>query len=220
MKKKRAGAFHRPVGRRFLGAILAALWLLTTAQSVAAGPASDVVGKLNAAFLQVMKDGPALGYEGRYEHLEPVVSEAFDFAIMARVAAGSHWRNLTEAQRATLADSFRRYSLAVYAARFKEYSGQKFEILGEQPKDKGAVLVQNQIVRSDGDPVRIDYLLHPEESGQLRIVDVFLKSSISELAVRRSEFTGVIGSQGFDALIATLEKRIKEFAAGKGAEVE
>lgn len=215
-----ASALHRLVGRNFIGLAFGAVGLCAAAHVAAAGPASDVVDKLNAEFLHVMKEGTALGYDGRYKELEPVVSQSFDFAIMARVAAGRHWSDMTEAQRTTLADSFRRYSVAVYAARFKDYSGQRFEILGEVEKQKGAVLVQNQIVRSDGEPIRVDYLLRPEDDGQLRIIDVFLKSSVSELAVRRSEFTEVIGSQGFDALIATLEQRIKEFAAGKDTEAE
>jgi phospholipid transport system substrate-binding protein len=121
---------------------------------------------------------------------------------------------MTEAQQAKLVDSFQRYSLAIYAARFKDYSGEKFEILGEEAKQKGAVLVQNQIVKSDGEPIRIDYLLRPED-GQLRIIDVFLKSSVSEMAVRRSEFSEVLGSGGVDALVATLEQRIADIESGK-----
>ena len=124
---------------------------------------------------------------------------------------------MTEAQRTKLVDSFRRYSLAVYAARFKDYSGEKFEVLGEEEKQKGTVLVQNQIVPSDGEPIRLDYLLRPDD-GMLRIIDVFLKSSVSEIAIRRSEFAEVIGSEGFDALIATLEQRILDLQAGKTVE--
>jgi phospholipid transport system substrate-binding protein len=143
-----------------------------------------------------------------------VLSDSFDFATMTRVSTGQHWGELTEAQRAKLVDSFRRYSVAVYAARFKDYSGERFEVLGEEEKAKGAVLVLNQIVKSDGEPVRIDYLLLPND-GRLRIIDVFLKSSVSEMAVRRSEFTEVLGNGGFDALVATLEQRIVDLAAGK-----
>ena len=202
--------------RRF-AAVLVALGCLAAGPGAAAGPASAVIEKLNAEFLKVMQNGPALGYDGRYKELEPVLSDSFDFAIMARVAAGQHWGEMTEAQQTKLVDSFRRYSLAVYAARFKDYSGEKFEVLGEEAKQKGTVLVQNQIVPSNGEPIRIDYLLRPD-GGMLRIIDVFLKSSVSEIAVRRSEFAEVIGSDGFDALIATLEQRILDLQAGKKVE--
>jgi len=203
-----------PLGHACAAAAVAAILALGPASLAAAGPATAVVEKLNAEFIKVMQNGPALGYEGRYKELEPVLSDSFDFAIMARVAAGQHWADLTEAQQTKLVDSFRRYSLAVYAARFKDYSGEKFEVLGEEEKQKGTILVQNQIVKSDGEPIRIDYLLRPE-GDQLKIIDVFLKSSVSEMAVRRSEFSEVIGSDGVDKLIATLEQRISDIQAGK-----
>lgn len=206
---------RRPL-RRFAAAMVA-LACLAAVPGAAAGPASAVIEKLNAEFLKVMQNGPALGYDGRYKELEPVLSDSFDFAIMARVAAGQHWGEMTEAQQAKLVDSFRRYSLAIYASRFKDYSGEKFEVLGEEEKQKGAVLVQNRIIRSNGEPIRIDYLLRPDD-GQLRIIDVFLKSSVSEIAVRRSEFSEVLGSGGYDALIATLEQRIADLEAGKDVE--
>lgn len=208
---------HRlaPLGKAVAAAAFVAVLCLGAVRLAAAGPATAVIEKLNAEFIKVMQNGPALGYEGRYRELEPVLTDSFDFAIMARVAAGQHWAEMTEAEQRKLVNSFRRYSLAIYAARFKDYSGEKFEILGEEEKQRGAILVQNQIVRSNGEPIRIDYLLRPEDDGQLRIIDVFLKSSVSELAVRRAEFSEVIGSGGVDALVATLEKRIADIETGK-----
>jgi phospholipid transport system substrate-binding protein len=203
-----------PLGRAAAAAAFLAVLCLGAVRLAAAGPATAVIEKLNAEFIKVMQNGPALGYEGRYRELAPVLTDSFDFAVMARVAAGRHWAEMTEAQQAKLVDSFQRYSLAIYAARFKDYSGEKFEILGEEAKQKGAVLVQNQIVKSDGEPIRIDYLLRPED-GQLRIIDVFLKSSVSEMAVRRAEFSEVLGSGGVDALVATLEQRIADIESGK-----
>jgi phospholipid transport system substrate-binding protein len=214
MPRQPARSGLAPLGRAVAAAALVAALCLGAVRVAAAGPATAIIEKLNAEFIKVMQNGPALGYEGRYRELEPVLTDSFDFAVMARVAAGRHWAEMTEAQQAKLVDSFQRYSLAIYAARFKDYSGEKFEILGEEAKQKGAVLVQNQIVKSDGEPIRIDYLLRPED-GQLRIIDVFLKSSVSEMAVRRSEFSEVLGSGGVDALVATLEQRIADIESGK-----
>jgi phospholipid transport system substrate-binding protein len=207
------GLFHRSV----VGALLALAALFAASAGSAAGPASAIVDKLNTEFIRVMQNGPALGYDGRYKELEPVLAASFDFPVMARVASGQHWSDMTPEQQAKLVELFRRYSVAVYAARFKDYSGEKFEILGEEDKPKGTILVQNQIIRSEGEPIRIDYLLRPAD-GQLRVIDVFLEESISELAVRRSEFSEVLGDKGYDALIATLEQRIVDLAAGKSAE--
>lgn len=179
-----------------------------------ATPATDLIDKLNSAFIQAMQNGPSLGYDGRYKELEPVVSDAFDFELMARIAAGRYWQDLSDQQRSLLVDTFRRYSVATYAARFNKLGNERFEILGEEPKAQNTVLVKNQIVAGrSGDPIRIDYLLRPDQSqGALKIVDIYLKGSISQLAVYRSEFVDVINAKGFDGLIARLNERIAELA--------
>jgi len=193
----------------------AAATLLLGPPDAAAGPPADLIRKLNATFIAVMQDAAALGYEGRYETLEPVLSTTYDFPEMARVSSGRYWRQLTDAQKQQLVEAFKAYSLATYAARFDGFGGERFEVLGEDPAPASNVRVNNQIVQSNGQPIRIDYLLHPSDGGW-RIVDVYLKSSVSELAVRRSEFTSVLAKQGFDGLIAALTAKID--ALEKGAE--
>ena len=81
-------------------------------------------------------------------------------------------------------------------------------MLGET-KIKHGVLVRTQIVRPNDAPVSINYILHDnDEAWQIR--DVYLGGSISELATRRSEFTGILRSQGVDGLIAVLNKKADE----------
>lgn len=179
-----------------------------------AGPAGDLIAKLNESFIAAMQQGPELGYEGRHALLEPVVGEAFDFALMARVTAGRFWKEFSDDQKALLVDRFRAYSLAAYAARFKAFSGESFEILGEEPKPQNTILVQNQIRLPEGEPIRIDYLVQ-DQGGLFKIIDIFVRSSISEVAVRRSDFTETLEREGFDALIVRLELAVDDFAAGK-----
>jgi hypothetical protein len=46
-----------------------------------------------------MQQDPALGVGGRYEHLAPVVDDAFDLALMIRLSVGSGSDSLTSAQQ-------------------------------------------------------------------------------------------------------------------------
>ena len=55
-----------------------------------------------------------------------------------------------------------------------------------------------------------------QSGGAWRIVDVLLDSSISELAVRRSEYARVLRKDGIDGLIATLGEKADALAAEKG----
>ena len=198
--------------RRLASLCLTAILLLGPAAASAGTPA-DLVRKLNATFVDVMKNAATLGYDGRHAALEPVLTDAYDFAEMTRVSSGRYWRELTDAQKQQLIAAFKEYSLATYAARFDGFSGERFEVLGEDPAPANSIRVNNQIVQANGQPIRIDYLLR-QHGEDWRIVDVYLKSSVSELAVRRSEFTSVLAKQGFDGLITALEAKIAALKKG------
>ncbi len=62
-------------------------------------------------------------------------------------------------------DAFDRYMVTTYAARFKTYKGQKFEV-GEvkQPADN-RTLVETKLIRSNGEPVSLNYLFRPGADG-------------------------------------------------------
>ena len=199
--------------RTFLG-ILTATVLLVPGPLRAADPAS-VVEAFHDTLLSVMKEADRLGFKGRYAKIEPAMKAAYDLKRMIRVAAGSHWRAAAPEQQAKLLDAFTRLSVGTYAARFNGYDGERFETLGTKPGPQNTTLVATQIVDSKGKPVGLTYVML-ETEGAWRIVDVLLDSSISELAVRRSEYSRVLRQGGIDRLTATLNEKADALAAEKG----
>jgi phospholipid transport system substrate-binding protein len=155
--------------------------------------------------LNAMGNGPALGQAGRFAKLAPVVRQAFDIPFMTRLAIGPAWAMLSGPQRQRVTQAFERYVTAVYAERFDRYSGERLEVLGEQPTNYG-VMVRMQIVKSNGEPISINYLV-VNNSGRWQIGDVYLNGTISELATRRSEFTSILRTRGVDGLIAALNDK-------------
>ena len=152
-----------------------------------------------------MKNGHTLGESGRFVQLEPVIRRTFDVATMARLSVGPSWAGLTEAQRQQITESFGRYISAIYADRFDSYAGQKLQVTNEQPEAAG-VIVHSQIIKADGDPVKVDYLMRRNGDAWL-ISDIYLDGAISEIATRRSEFGAILKSQGVDGLIAALNRK-------------
>ena len=193
------------------GLVLCLCWPLPPAAAAEETP-RDIVRRLNAVLLEVMQQADELGYSGRYDRLAPVLSEAFNFPLMARISVGRHWRKLEDSDRDRLVDAFGRMSIATFAARFDGYSGERFEVLGEKPAPRKAILVRNRLIKNDGEAVEINYLLKPAQ-GRWRVVDVFLDAIYSELAMKRSEYGSVIKNLGFDELIRSLDEKIAELAA-------
>ncbi len=168
------------------------------------GP-SEVVRNFCNALLDTMQHAAALGQKGRYQKLEPVLLSTFDVPFMARLSIGPSWYQATREQKRQAAAAYGRYIGAVYASRFDDYSGQRFEVLGEQ-QIKHGTLVRTRIIKANGEPVSINYVLHDNDiAWQIR--DVYLSGSISELATRRSEFSAILRTSGIDGLIGSLNKK-------------
>ena len=171
----------------------------------APGGGGDTVQGLYDALLSTMKNGRTLGQSGRFTRLEPVIRRTFDIPSMARLAVGSSWATLSEAQRQQVTESFGRYISAIYADRFDSYAGQKLLVTGEQPVAAG-VMVHSQIVKANGEPVNVDYMMRRNGNAWL-ISDIYLDGAISEVATRHSEFAAILKSQGIDGLIAALNRK-------------
>jgi len=174
---------------------------------VQAAPASggDTVQGLYEALLGTMKNGRTLGQSGRFTQLEPVIRRTFDIPSMTRLSVGASWAGLSDARRQQLTDSFGRYISAIYADRFDSYAGQKLQVTGEQPNPAG-IMVRSQIVKANGEPVQVDYMMHRNGDGWL-ISDIYLDGAISEVATRRSEFAAILRTDGVDGLIASLNRK-------------
>jgi phospholipid transport system substrate-binding protein len=165
----------------------------------------ETVHSLYDALLNKMKNGRALGQSGRFTQLAPVIRRSFDTASMARLSVGPSWSGLTDGQRQQMTESYGRYISAIYADRFDGYAGQKFEVIGEQPAPAG-VMVKSQIIKANGEPVKVDYLMRRSGDSWL-ISDIYLDGAISEVAMRRSEFAAILKSEGIDGLIMALNRK-------------
>ena len=167
------------------------------------------VERLNAVLLQVMQNADALGFRGRYNTLEPVLTEAFTFETMARLSIGpGNWTALDPQRRQEFVDAFTRMSVSTFAARFDGYSGQRFQIVDQQDVRRGQVLVRTELVNPDNDSVSLDYLVL-QQGDQWRILDIFLGGQVSELSRQRSEFSSVYARSGFQGLLLEIEDNIR-----------
>ncbi len=163
-----------------------------------------------------MKHGAELGFEGRYQKLEPVIQRTFDVPVMAKIAVGAEWTAFSADEKERMLDAFSRYMVTTYAARFKSYKGQQFQV-GEvkQPAENRA-LVETRLIRANGDPISLNYLFRPGADGSWKIIDVYLSGAISEMARMRSDFSATVTGGGASALIAALEKKIVEIKSDPG----
>jgi phospholipid transport system substrate-binding protein len=202
------------VGRlRRSAARLASILLLALAPAGAQAveTALTTIERFHSGLLDVMKKAVELGYEGRYRQLEPIVGRNFDTSFMASKSVGRYWKDMAEPDHERLVQTFARFTVANYAGRFNGYSGQSFETLREEPSLLDTVLVYSRLADPAGEMVEINYRLRQIDSGW-KIIDVYLNGTVSEIALRRSEYSSILGREGVNGLIAALEEKILELA--------
>jgi phospholipid transport system substrate-binding protein len=201
--------------RDFVAAIaLAMLWPggALRAEDAGATPVS-IIQSFYDALLSTMKDGQKLGFAGRRDRLAPAIRRSFNFALMTRLMVGPQWQNLPPEQQHQLVDAFGSFSIATYANRFDDFSGESFTVDDTPVKlNNGDLIVKSQLVKSDGDPIELDYLMH-EDNGRWLIIDVYLSGTVSELATRRSEFSSVMRRGGPAALVQLLQQKAVELSS-------
>ncbi len=175
------------------------------------GQASRVIESLNSALLDVMKNAATLGYRGRFDKLAEVIESTHDLAYIARFAIGNkNWDKLSDDKRKKFVDSFKQYSIAIYANRFNGYSGETFRLSGEQAAKRGQVQVTSLLEIPGQESVDFLYLLLPDK-GTRKIVNIIVQG-VSDLALKRSEFMSLLDDKGFDALLAHLAEKTAEYA--------
>ncbi|MCL7419512.1 MAG: ABC transporter substrate-binding protein [Methylobacter sp.] len=180
------------------------------AQEEGAATARQVVEKFQAELIEVMKNGKQLGYAGRYDKLKDPISNSHDLTKIARIVVGKEWEKLSEAQQQELVDVFSRLSIASYAHNFKDYSGESFVFDSEEETTRGGVVVHSHLVIPGEKDVKFDYMLK-EKGDSWRIINI-IANGVSDLALKRSEYTAILQREGFDALIAKINEKIDNYS--------
>ncbi|MEJ2232451.1 MAG: ABC transporter substrate-binding protein [Syntrophobacterales bacterium] len=189
---------------------LLALPLLAPAVAPAADTAATVVEGLHAELLFVMKQAKKLGYAGRYQRLAPTVSASYDFPYISKVVVGRYWRSFTAEQKSRFIEVFGNLSIATYANRFDGYSGEGFKTIAAEKLKRGQRLVKTVLIKANGEEIELDYVLHRNKD-QWRIINV-IAEGVSDLSLKRADYTAYIKKNGFDALLKKLHEKIQNYA--------
>ena len=184
-------------------------WLVLCAPAESSQP-SQVVAKLQSSLLSLMKQANQLNYKHRYQLLEPIVTKSHDLPFVAKITVGKYWKTFDDQQKTSFVDTFSRLSIATYADRFDGYGGETFFVGAQKELPRGKMLVETILTKSNGDKVQFNYLLRRDKN-DWRIINIIV-DGVSDLAVRRAEYTSILKSDGFSPLMAKIEDQIGRYS--------
>jgi phospholipid transport system substrate-binding protein len=199
--------------RAVLIASLPALWACRRAIAAEGGDPAAVIQHFYDDLLAVMREAKHLSFDERYKRLAPAVTRTFALALMSRLSVGPEWTQLSPDLQQRLTDVFSRYTISVYANRFDDFNGERFEVDANPTSNPNGMVVPTRMIKSNGEKVVLNYLLR-QNSGAWQAIDIYLSGTISELATRRSEFTSVLHNGGAEALVKVLEQRTAALRTG------
>jgi phospholipid transport system substrate-binding protein len=203
--------------QRFLFAVLAILIALQPAASRAADSAADPavrqIESFYAVLLDTMKRGEQLGLQGRQRQLIPIVEEVFDLPTMTQLSVGPSWSSLSESERKAIIDAFTRMTVANYAKNFAKFAGEKFVVDPVVKMRNSDKIVESKLLGSDGSSVPFNYRMHLV-GDKWKIVDIYLNGYVSQLALRRADFSSTIASSGAAGLVKKINEMVDKQMSG------
>ena len=190
-------------------ALIHLILAFTTAQAEQK-TAKQVVESFQAELLIAMQQGKELGFQGRYELLSSAITNSHDLTKIARIVVGREWSKLSVEQQQQLTDVFSRLSIAAYAYNFKAFSGESFKFESEEETTRGGKVIHSYFQLPEDKDVKFDYMLK-KTGNHWRIINI-IANGVSDLALKRSEYTSILKRDGFETLIAKITKKIDNYA--------
>ena len=142
----------------------------------------------------------------RREKLRATIGLRFSYKQMVMRSLAKNYKSRTDKEREEFTGLFKRLLENSYATKIENYQDEKINYVGEQIKGKYA-LVKTQIVRNDG-TIDVDYKLIKEE-GKWMVYD-FVIEEVSLIRNYRSQFSKIIKTESYNALVSKLSKKIND----------
>ncbi|MDO9241991.1 MAG: ABC transporter substrate-binding protein, partial [Methylicorpusculum sp.] len=123
---------------------------------------------------------------------------------------GREWENLTAEQQTQLVDVFSKLSISSYAHNFKDFDGESFVFDSEEETARGGVIIHTTLIIPNDKNVKFDYMLK-KKGNSWKIINI-IANGVSDLALKRSEYTSILKREGFDPLITKINEKIDNYS--------
>jgi phospholipid transport system substrate-binding protein len=188
-------------------ALIALAAVTPVSAPAATDPAAAQIETFDAALLETMRHGKALGPEGRAAKLRPVVAQLFEMPAMAQFAVGPRWQTMSPAEQKSITEALARYTVRTYARNFDSYDGEVFHIDPHVAAHGPDRLVKTTLTGTSGTPTTLSYRMR-QYDGTWKVIDVYY-NAVSQVTAERADFASTLASGGAAALVQKLDSQTK-----------
>ncbi len=196
----------------------AAIALTLITGNVRAMPASDpstLINQLVGQAIGIITDKQA-SEPDREAKFRTLLQTGFDIPRISRFVLGRYWNGATDPQRQQFSQLFEDWVVGTYAARFKDYSGEKIQVTGTRAESETTTVVLSQFTSPNGaPPAKVEWHVRKTGDNDYAIVDVSVEG-VSMALTQRDEIAAVADRSGgtVDGLNQAMQQKIN---GGSGA---
>ncbi len=161
---------------------------------------------------QNLKSNPVL----KREKLRQVIGLRFNYKQMVMRSLAKNYKDRSDAERKEFTSLFKKLLENSYASKIENYKDEKINYVDEKIKGKYA-MVRTQIVRKDG-VVDVDYKMLKD--GDQWLVYDFVIEGVSLIRNYKSQFSKIISTESYAALVSKLSKKVDELEAKSNADAD
>ena len=161
---------------------------------------------------QNLKSNPVL----KREKLRQVIGLRFNFKQMVMRSLAKNYKDRSDAERKEFTSLFKKLLENSYASKIENYKDEKINYVDEKIKGKYA-MVRTQIVRKDG-VVDVDYKMLKD--GDQWLVYDFVIEGVSLIRNYKSQFSKIISTESYAALVSKLSKKVDELEAKSNTDAD
>lgn len=178
----------------------------STAQDGVVEGAKKFINSMGVRGINFLGD-QSLSEEAKKAEFRKLLNDSFDMNTIGRFALGTYWKTASSAQQSEYLKLFNTMIVKVYAKRFSDYKGQKFEVKTARKENDKDSLVTSYIVPDEGAEVRVDWRVR-NKGGSYKVVDIVVEG-VSMSQTQRSDFASVIqrGGGNVDVLLEHLRQQ-------------
>ncbi len=135
---------------------------------------------------------------------------------MVMRSLAKNYKDRSDKEREEFTRLFKKLLENSYASKIENYQDETIKYVKEQVKGKYA-LVNTEIIRKDG-TINVDYKLINED-GKWTVYD-FVIEEVSLIRNYRSQFSKIIKTESYGALVSKLSKKIKDLESNQNKDSE
>ena len=152
----------------------------------------------------------------RREKLRQAIALRFNYKQMVMRSLAKNYNERSDEEREEFTGLFKKLLENSYASKIENYQDETINYVDEKIKGNYA-MVRTQIVRKDG-VIDVDYKML-KNNGQWLVYD-FVIEGVSLIRNYRSQFSKIISTESYGALVSKLNKKIDELEAKKDTDAE